>query len=128
MTPLRSGQARMIHATKRVFMALALALAAAAPSAQAQNPYLLLGNELYQSQCATCHGELYDPGGPLGPEMGAIPAFYVGSGYLLMATPQQLRVAILIGVPGTGMNGLGGQISNEGLEALIDYVESFRRP
>ena len=108
-------------------LAIALALAAAASRASAQNPYLQLGNELYQSQCATCHGELYDPGGPLGPEAGAIPAFYVGSRYLMMASPQQLRVAILMGVTGTGMNGLGGQISNVGLESLIDYVESFRR-
>jgi hypothetical protein len=59
--------------------------------ASAQNPYLQLGNELYQSQCATCQGELYDPGGRLGPETGAIPAFYVGSRYLLMASPQPRR-------------------------------------
>ena len=87
---------------------------------------LQLGGAVYEASCAPCHGQLYDPGGPLGPESGAIPAFYAGSRYLLRLSPANISAAILLGVAGTGMSGLGGELSDEQLDALIAYIEWFR--
>jgi mono/diheme cytochrome c family protein len=94
------------------------------PQTSAQE--LRLGAAVYEANCAPCHGQLYDPGGPLGPEAGAIPAFYVGGRYLMSISPPNIRAAVLLGVPGTGMNGLGGELSDEQLDALIAYIEALR--
>ena len=96
-----------------------------ASTAEAQN--LALGNAVYQENCAPCHGEL----GPLPPraaEDGAIPAYYSGGNYILSVPPGVISNAVVFGVPGSGMNGFGGAISNEQLGALIAYIESFRVP
>ena len=104
-----------------------LLTAALTSAATAQNVReLRFGAAVYETNCATCHGQLYNPGGPLGPETGAIPAFYVGSRYLLNVSPERIRIAVILGVPGTGMIGVGGAISDDQLEALLAYIESFR--
>jgi len=87
---------------------------------------LQFGGAIYEAECTPCHGQLYDPGGPLGPETGAIPAFYAGSRYLLRLPPQTISTAILLGVAGTGMSGIGGELSDAQLDALIGYIEWFR--
>ena len=90
---------------------------------------LEVGAAIYQQQCAYCHGELGYPGGPYypEPEPGVNPAFYAGSFYLMRVPPIDIRAAVLYGVTGTGMTGIGGAFSNEELGALIAYIESFRR-
>jgi mono/diheme cytochrome c family protein len=103
-----------------------LFLALALPVRAQEVPQLRLGAAVYEGTCASCHGQLDDPGGPLGPEAGAIPAFYVGSRYLLHVSPQNLRAAVLLGVPGSGMVPLGGSLSNQEFDALIAYIEWFR--
>ena len=104
----------------------ALLVAAIAWSTAAAAQYLPLGADIYQRACVSCHGEIYAPYGPISEEPGVIPAFYVGNAYLPRIPPSALSAAILLGVTGTGMNGLGGSLSNEELESLIAYIESFR--
>ena len=102
-------------------------LAAAATARVAAAQELRLGAYVYQAECAPCHGELSYPGGPIYPEPGVNPAFFAGGSYLMQVPPATLRAAILYGVTGTHMNGIGGMLSNQDLEALIAYIESFRR-
>jgi mono/diheme cytochrome c family protein len=109
----------------RVAVALCL-VAVAIPVAAQELQVLRLGDAMYEANCAPCHGQVYDPGGPLGPEAGAIPAYYTGGGYLLRVSRLNLQAAILLGVPGSGMTPLGGSISDEQLDALIAYIEWFR--
>src|SRR5215470_11676423 len=107
-------------------LAFALCIAAAVPAAAQELGALRLGAMVYEINCASCHGQLYNPGGPLGPEAGAIPAFYAGGRYLVNISPANIRAAVILGVPGSGMEPLGGAVSDEQLEALIAYIESFR--
>jgi len=113
-----------VNLSIRVALVFSLAVACV-PRVNAQDQ-LQLGGAIYEAKCALCHGQLYDPGGPLGPESGAIPAFYAGSAYLLRLSPATISTAILLGVAGTGMSGLGGQLSDQQLDALIGYIEWFR--
>jgi len=96
----------------------------AAPAAAQE---LQLGAAIYQQQCAVCHGELYRPDGPLDAESGPLPAYYAGHSYLMSVPPMYIRTAVLYGVTGTNMHGIGGAMSNGELNALIAYIESFRR-
>jgi mono/diheme cytochrome c family protein len=80
---------------------------------------------VYAQQCAGCHGELDVASGPLDAERDALPAYYAGHRYLRTASPQAIRAAVLFGVPGTGMVGLGGALSDEELESLLAYIASF---
>jgi mono/diheme cytochrome c family protein len=98
-------------------------LGASSAAAQSWN----LGRLVYIQNCAPCHGEIESPGGPVAPERGAVPAYYAGSNYLMAVPPRTIRVAVLYGVTGTGMNGMGGQLSDVEIESLIGYIESFRR-
>lgn len=103
---------------------LVLALLLVARSASAQS--FALGEAVYEENCAVCHGQLIDAPGPTDDEAGAIPAYYQGHNYLLAVPPETLRAAVLYGVPGAGMQGFGGAISDLQLESLIGYIESFR--
>jgi high-affinity iron transporter len=116
----------MVKPLIRVALAFALVAVLTPPLRAQELQELRLGATVYEGNCAPCHGQLYNPGGPLGPEAGAIPAFYTGARYLLRVSPADVRAAILLGVPGTGMIGLGGDLSDEQLDALIAYIESFR--
>jgi mono/diheme cytochrome c family protein len=112
---------KQVHLTTVAFCLVA-ALTRRAPAQE-----LRLGAIVYEENCTPCHGQLYNPGGPLGAETGAIPAFYVGSRYLMSVSPQSIRAAVILGVPGSGMEPMGGALSDEQLAALIDYIESFRQ-
>jgi mono/diheme cytochrome c family protein len=100
---------------------LAAPLLIAPASAQEE---LRLGAEVYSYKCASCHGDL----GPDGPDAGGevVPPFFVGPRYLYAVSPRDIRAAVLYGVPGTGMIGMGGELSDEEIEALIEYIEYYR--
>ena len=117
---------RQVISLKRAALASVFVAVLAAPGAAQEVREFRLGAAVYEGNCAPCHGQLYNPGGPLGPETGAIPAFYAGGRYLLNVSPASIRAAVILGVPGSGMEPLGGAVSDEQLEALIAYIESFR--
>ncbi len=97
------------------------------------------GRELYQRNCATCHGANGD-GDPITPErLDVTPRDFTGKSHRsravvfkfntsnrpdMLALDSDLKKTIKNGLPGTPMPGFSG-FSDEELEAVIEYVKTF---
>jgi mono/diheme cytochrome c family protein len=99
------------------------ALLAAAPAAAGDVPH---GREIYDVRCAACHG---DTGAGDGPAAAALvprprnfrdPAFWKGR------TAVQLRLVVKHGRPGTMMQPFDGVLSEDEIDDVIAYVQTFR--
>jgi len=84
------------------------------------------GKGIYQTRCVPCHGA---DGGGNGPGAAAIdpkprnfrdPAFWQGR------TPEQLRLVVKQGKPGTLMAPFEGVLSDAEIDDVVRYVQSFR--
>ena len=84
------------------------------------------GKSVYEIRCAPCHGA---EGGGDGPAAAAItprprnfrdPAFWTGR------TPEQLRLTVTQGRPGTLMAPFEGVLSKAEIDDVVAYLQSFR--
>jgi mono/diheme cytochrome c family protein len=88
----------------------ALLVAAAGAGARAQGPDPDLGRRVYEANCAICHGPRGDGQGHAAHHFRAAPRDFTQGRYKLRSTPSgqpptddDLRAAIVRGLPGTGM-------------------------
>lgn len=84
------------------------------------------GRTVYETRCAPCHGS---DGGGDGPAAAAItprprnfrdPAFWTGR------TPQQLKLVVAEGRPGTLMAPFKDALSAAEIDDVVTYLQSFR--
>ncbi len=107
-------------------MALRLICAAAFLALAACSSGPPSGEGIYQVRCAFCHGDTGAGDGPAGRRMSPRPADFTAPAFWAKSTPEQIRAAILEGVPGTAMPGYAGTLNAEQLAALVSYLEGFR--
>jgi DMSO reductase family type II enzyme heme b subunit len=92
----------------------------------------VLGQELYDAYCARCHGFEGDGKGDASNFTYPKPRDFTSGMYKFRSTPSgdpptddDLKRSILVGFPGTSMFGWEGKFSDEGLEALIEYLKAY---
>ncbi len=91
-----------------------------ATSAMAANPK---GKELYDVNCAACHGEKGDGKGPAGESVQARD-FSSKKNFKFGTTEKQLVATLKKGVEGTAMAGYS-HLKEDELKALAQYVMTF---
>jgi mono/diheme cytochrome c family protein len=93
---------------------------------------LSAARQLYDQQCAVCHGANGDGKGPRGPEMAAQewswargegPGIFTDINYMVQRNPSEISNAIL---DGHGlMPPFRGKLTKQQLDGLVDYVYTF---
>jgi mono/diheme cytochrome c family protein len=93
---------------------------------------LSAARQLYDQQCAVCHGANGDGKGPRGPEMAAQewswargegPGIFTDINYMVQRNPSEISNAIL---DGHGlMPPFRGKLTRQQLDGLVDYVYTF---
>jgi copper transport protein len=88
---------------------------------------LARGQEIYEQNCATCHGMQGRGDGPAGFTLRPRPAdfrIHMAAGH----TDAQLFDWVQDGVDGTAMPAFGGQLSEEEIWHVINYIRTFAEP
>lgn len=88
------------------------------------NPDLKLGEKLYQTNCALCHGPTGHGDGAAGAGLDPKPANFHDEELTLNSAPYKFYNTIRLGVPGTGMASFS-QLSDEEVWALAFYLKSL---
>lgn len=90
-------------------------------------PSLARGAEIYQTQCAQCHGSLGRGDGPQAAALDPVPA-NLASSDLYNQSPLDFYRRITIGVVGTAMPAFEATLSAEDRWAVASYASLFRLP
>ena len=91
-------------------------------------PTLARGAEVYQANCASCHGTLGRGDGPAGVGLDPPPADLADAEALSDVTPLDYFQKITIGVTGTAMPGFESQLSFDDRWAAAAYATVLRLP
>lgn len=95
------------------------------PTAPEHAPDLARGSQIYQSQCASCHGESGRGDGPAGLQLSPAPIDFTDQDRADQRSAMSLYEAISQGVDGTSMAGYAEQLSLEDRWALAYFVGSL---
>ncbi|MGH7657581.1 MAG: c-type cytochrome, partial [Gemmatimonadales bacterium] len=93
-----------------------------------RTPKLARGGEVYQANCASCHGTLGRGDGPAGVGLDPPPADLTDAAALADASPLDYYQRITIGVAGTAMPAFETQLSEEDRWAAALYASLLRLP
>ena len=85
------------------------------------------GKALYHGKgaCFNCHGKDGDGNGPVAAQLNPSPRNFQHPGFWRHRTEGEVFWAIKNGSVGTSMIGFGGQLTDEEMWSLIQYVRSF---
>ena len=85
------------------------------------------GKTLYNGKggCFNCHGKDGDGNGPLAAQLNPPPRNFRHHGFWRHRTEGEIFWVIKNGSAGTAMVGFGGQLTDEEMWSLIQYVRSF---
>lgn len=92
------------------------------------SPSLARGAEVYQAQCAQCHGSLGRGDGPASAGLDPVPANLADAAALYSQSPLDFYRRITIGVVGTAMPSYEGSLSAEDRWAVASYASLLRLP
>ena len=85
------------------------------------------GAAIYMESCATCHGFKGKGDGPVASSYTPPPPDFTKGELRHGGTDDDLIRAITLGIPGTGMTGFKGRLSDPDILAVAAYVRSFRK-
>lgn len=94
----------------------------------AHTPSLVRGAEIYQANCASCHGALGGGDGPLAAGMDPAPANLADASALRDVSPLDYYRRISIGTVGTAMPAFEGRLPAEDRWAAALYASILRLP
>jgi mono/diheme cytochrome c family protein len=128
-----------ILVTSSAFGAVALMAQAPAPAAGAQNAealklrnpvradatVLAAGKQLYDAQCASCHGTAGLGDGKMGVALTPKPSNLVDAEWKYGATDGHLFIVIRDGVRQTAMRAYGARITQPQIWQIVTYVRSL---
>ena len=85
------------------------------------------GKALYDGKgaCFNCHGKDGDGNGPLAAQLNPSPRNFRHHGLWRHRTEGEIFWAIKNGSPGTSMVGFGGQLTDQEIWSIIQYLRSF---
>lgn len=86
------------------------------------------GRLAYQVHCARCHGPEGRGDGPDAASLRPPPRDFASRPWSHGETPEAIRNVIRQGVPGTAMTAWSDLLAPHELDAVVDYVHSFRSP
>jgi high-affinity iron transporter len=92
------------------------------------NPSLARGAEVFQSQCAQCHGSLGRGDGPAAAGLDPVPANLADAAALSTQSPLDFYRRITIGVVGTAMPSYEATLSAGDRWAVASYASLLRLP
>jgi high-affinity iron transporter len=92
------------------------------------SPSLARGAEVYQAQCAQCHGSLGRGDGPAGAGLDPVPANLADAAALYAQSPLDFYRRITIGVVGTAMPSFELSLSADDRWAVASYASLLRLP
>ncbi len=92
------------------------------------NPSLARGAEVFQAQCAQCHGSLGRGDGPGAAGLEPVPANLADAAALYARSPLDFYRRITIGVVGTAMPSYEATLSAEDRWAVASYASLLRLP
>ena len=92
------------------------------------SPSLAHGAEVYQAQCAQCHGSLGRGDGPAAAGLKPVPANLADAAALYSRSPLDFYRRITIGVVGTAMPSYEATMSAEDRWAVASYASLLRLP
>ncbi|WP_233523525.1 FTR1 family protein [Dyella solisilvae] len=98
------------------------------PTAPSRAPDLARGAELYQSQCAACHGAGGHGDGPIGRTLSPRPIDFTDPTRADQRSALSLYEVITQGVAGTPMAGFASSLSSDDRWALAYYVGTLAYP
>lgn len=115
-------------AVKRLTTHLSSALGISLVEIPTRTPSLARGAELYQAQCAMCHGTLGRGDGAAGRGLDPAPADLTDHAALADVTPLAFYQRITIGVAGTAMPAYESRMPAADRWALALYASTLRQP
>lgn len=115
-------------AVKRLTTHLSGSLGIALVEIPNRTPSLARGAELYQAQCASCHGTIGRGDGPAGRGLDPVPADLTDHLALADVTPLAFYQRITIGVAGTAMPAYESRMPAADRWALALYASTLRQP
>lgn len=92
------------------------------------------GERVYRRHCATCHGRQGDGEGPTARFLRVTPRDFTRAAYKWRTTPSgslpsdgDLLRTVRVGAPGTPMPSWEGRLSDESMEAVVQFIKRFSR-
>jgi len=83
------------------------------------------GKQLYDKQCAGCHGDTGKGDGAMGEELNPKPANLVDADWKHGSTDGEIFVVIRDGVKNSGMKGFGKKLTAHQMWDVVNYVRSI---
>lgn len=80
----------------------------------------------YANRCAFCHGATGKGDGPAGVALKPPPRDLTTPEYWQSASPETMRAVIANGKPGTAMVAFKDMLSAEEIDALVEYIKTFK--
>lgn len=81
-----------------------------------------MGREVYEAQCAGCHGVAGGGDGPAAASFAVPPRALSANGWLAGVSDQRLIDTMRAGVPGTPMPSFDHELTTEQMRAVVDYL------
>ena len=113
---------------RRITTTLSTGLGVSLDDVPGVSPSLARGAEIYQSQCAQCHGSLGRGDGPAAAGLDPRPANLADAAALYAQSPLDFYRRITIGVVGTAMPSFETPLSAEDRWAVASYASLLRLP
>jgi high-affinity iron transporter len=93
-----------------------------------ERPSLARGREVYQANCASCHGASGRGDGPVAPALSPRPSDLANPAALLASSPLDFYRRITVGTAGTAMAPYEHMLSSEDRWAVALYTSTLRLP
>ncbi|SRR5260370_40895883 len=87
---------------------------------------LAAGKQVYDRQCASCHGDHGKGDGPMGEEMNPGPGDLSGADWKHGSSDAEVFAVIRDGVKYTGMRAYGRKLTTHQMWDVVNYVRGFR--
>lgn len=124
----RAAPTEVASRVRRLTTTLSTALGVSLDDVPGMSPSLARGAELYQAQCAQCHGSLGRGDGPAAAGLDPVPANLTDAAGLATQSPLDFYRRITIGVVGTAMPSYEATLSAEDRWAVASYASLLRLP
>jgi len=85
-----------------------------------------VGQALYASRCAFCHGPSGKGDGPAGAALKPAPTDFTNADFWKTTGVETMRAAVENGKPNTAMVAFKATLSPEQIAALLGYLQTFR--